>query len=79
MTDHEKTKPQTTRGGPLDIQEEHVNPIGSNAGLKGKGVLSDRSRAVDVDTISERVDGDGQHEIQTDTHKITNPGQKGSA
>lgn len=65
MTDQNKTKPQTTTGGPLDIHEEDVTPIGSDAELKGKTTPDDRqSRPKDVDIISENTDGDGQHQIK---------------
>ena len=42
MNDQNKTKPQTTTGGPLDIHEQHVTPIVSDADLKGKVTPGDR-------------------------------------
>jgi hypothetical protein len=79
MTEQDKTKPQTTTGGPLDIQEEHVAPIGSDAELKGKGNSSDRSQTEDVDKISESTDGDGQHKIKQEVDEATDLPRKGSA
>lgn len=79
MTDQDKTKPQTTTGGPLDIHEEHVAPIGSDAELKGKDAPSDGPRADDVDTISESTVGDGQHKIKQEVDEAADLPQKGSA
>jgi len=80
MTDQDKTKPQTTTGGPLDIHEEHVTPIGTEAELKGKASQPNRqSRPDDVNTISENTEGDGQHQIKKEVDEATDLPQKGSA
>lgn len=42
MTTPSQTKPQTTKGGPLDIKDEDVVPIGTDAQLKGNEKPLDR-------------------------------------
>jgi hypothetical protein len=80
MTDQDKTKPQTSTGGPLDIREEHVTPIGTEAELKEKPEQPNRqSRLDDVNKISEKTDGDGQHQIKKEVDEATDLPQKGSA
>ena len=79
MTDQDKTRPQTTTGGPQDIRDEHVTPIGSDAELKAEVTPADPARTNDVDAISENIEGDGQHRIKQEVDEATDLPQKGSA
>jgi hypothetical protein len=42
MTTQSQTKPQTTKGGALDIHEDDVVPVGTDAQLKGNKQPLDR-------------------------------------
>jgi hypothetical protein len=47
MTTQSQTKPQTTKGGALNIHEDDVVPIGTDAQLKGNKQPLDREPDLD--------------------------------